>query len=90
MAWRIEFTESAEKQLARLDNKAQADIIRYLESRLATDDDPRRLGTPLRKEMSGLWKYRVGDYRVVCDIQGEKVLILVLRVGHRRKVYGGH
>jgi len=90
LAWRIEFTESAEKQLARLDNKAQADIIRYLESRLATDDDPRRLGTPLRKEMSGLWKYRVGDYRVVCDIQGEKVLILVLRVGHRRKVYGGH
>lgn len=90
MAWRVEFTESAGKQLSRLDRKAQADIFRYLEQRIATDENPRRLGDPLRKELSGLWKYRIGDYRVVCDIQDEKVLVLVLRVGHRSKVYGGH
>ena len=90
MDWRVEFTETAEKQLSKLDRKAQSDIFRYLEKRIATGEDPRRLGDPLRKDLSGLWKYRIGDYRVVCDIQDEKVLVLVLRVGHRSKVYGGH
>lgn len=90
MDWRVEFTETAEKQLSKLDRKAQTDIFRYLEKRIATGEDPHRLGDPLRKDLSGLWKYRIGDYRVVCDIQDEKVLVLVLRVGHRSKVYGGH
>lgn len=90
MDWRVEFTEIAEKQLSKLDRKAQADIFHYLEKRIATGEDPHRLGDPLRKDLSGLWKYRIGDYRVVCDIQDEKVLVLVLRVGHRSKVYGGH
>lgn len=90
MAWRVEFTETAKKQLAGLDPKAQTEIYRYLKQRIATDNDPRRFGDPLKRDLSGLWKYRVYDYRMVCDIQDEKVLVLVLRVAHRSKVYGGH
>ena len=90
MGWRVKLTETAGKQLSKLDRKAQADIYRYLEERIETDEDPRRFGDALRKDLSGLWKYRTGDYRIVCDIQDKKVLILVLRVGHRSKVYGGH
>jgi mRNA interferase RelE/StbE len=90
LAWLIEFTETAEKQLSGLDRSAQADIYRYLRNRIATEENPRRFGDPLRREFSGLWKYRVGEYRVICDIQDHKVLVLVVRVGHRSRVYGGH
>ena len=88
MTWRIEFSETAEKLLAKVDRKVQQDILRYLRVRLATGEDPRRFGDPLRKNLSGLWKYRVGDYRLICDIQDERVVVLVVRLGHRREVYG--
>jgi len=90
LTWRIEFEEAAKKEFARLDRQAQIGIQRFLRERIATDEDPRRFGGPLRLNLSGLWKYRIGDYRVVCDIQEETVLVLVLCVGHRRTVYGGH
>ena len=90
MAWKVEFEKSAKKELKSLDNAAQIKILRYLRKRIATNKDPRRFGDPLGKDLAGLWKYRIGDYRVVCDIQDEKILVLVLRVGHRRKIYGGH
>lgn len=87
MTWIVEVTETAKKQLAKLDRKVQAEILRYLRERIQTDEDPRRFGAPLRKEMAGRWKYRVGDYRIICEIQDEKVLVLVLMVGHRSRVY---
>lgn len=87
MAWRIDVTETAKKQLAKLDRQVQADIVRYLRERLAGDDDPRRYGAPLRRELAGRWKYRVGDYRLICEIQDRKILILVLMVGHCGTVY---
>ena len=87
MTWIVEVTETAKKQLAKLDRKVQAEILRYLRERIQTDEDPRRFGAPLRKEMAGRWKYRIGDYRVICEIQDEKVLVLVLMVGHRSRVY---
>lgn len=90
LAWKIEIAETAERQLAKLDRKAQADILRYLRERLATEENPRRFGDPLRRELASFWKYRIGNYRVVCEIQDEKVVVLVLRVGHRRNVYGNH
>lgn len=90
MAWRIEITETAKKQLAKFDQQVQAEILRYLRERIGTDEDPRRYGAPLRKELTGRWKYRVGAYRLICEIQDEKILVLVLMVGHRSKVYGGH
>ena len=90
MAWRIEVTDTAKKQLAKLDNQVQVTILRYLRERIATDEDPRRYGAPLRRQLTNRWKYRVGAYRLICDIQDEKVLVLILLVGHRSKIYGGH
>lgn len=90
MAWRIEFEAEAMKELARLDRQAQERIRRYLRERIASSDNPRDFGEPLRRNLAGLWKYRVGDYRVVVEIQDEAILVLVLRIGHRSKVYGGH
>ena len=90
MAWRIEFAESAAKSLAKLDQEARKRILRFLRTRIAPSDNPRDYGGPLRKSLAGLWKYRVGDYRIIANIEDDKVLIVVVRVGHRRKVYGGH
>jgi len=87
LAWRIEVTETAKKQLAKLDRQIQADIVRYLRERIAGDEDPRRYGAPLRRELAGRWKYRVDDYRLICEIQDRKILVLVLMVGHRSTVY---
>lgn len=87
MAWRIEITETAKKQLAKLDRPVQADIVRYLRERLAGDEDPRRYGAPLRRELAGRWKYRVGNYRLIGEILDGKIQILVLMVGHRSTVY---
>lgn len=87
MVWRIEVAETAKKQLAKLDRQVQVAILRYLREKIATKEDPRRFGAPLRRELTGRWKYRVGDYRLICEIQEEKVLVLVLLVGHRGKIY---
>jgi mRNA interferase RelE/StbE len=87
LAWRIEVTDTAKKQLAKLDPPVQSEIIRFLRERIQTDEDPRRYGAPLRKELAGRWRYRVGAYRIICQIQDEKVLVLVLMVGHRGRVY---
>jgi mRNA interferase RelE/StbE len=87
LAWQVEWEDVAVKELKRLDARAQRVIVRYLKERIATDDDPRRFGDPLRKDLKGLWKYRVGVYRIVCSIEDKDVLVLVIRVGHRRNVY---
>lgn len=87
MVWRIELSATTRKQLRKMGRDDAVAILRYLRQRIATDEDPRRFGDPLRKELTGLWKYRVGDWRVICDIQDEKVVVLVLRVGHRGQVY---
>ncbi|MBW6512470.1 MAG: type II toxin-antitoxin system RelE/ParE family toxin [Desulfuromonadaceae bacterium] len=88
MVWRIEITNTAKKQLTKLDHQIQTEIVRYLRERISTEDDPRRYGAPLRKELTGRWKYRVGAYRLICEIQDKNILVLVLMVGHRSKAYG--
>ncbi len=85
--WKIEITRSAEKQIKKLGRAAQAAILRFLRERLLSAENPRQLGKPLQGEKGGLWRYRIGDYRLICDIQDEKITILVLRVGHRKDVY---
>ncbi len=87
MAWTIEVTRTAEKQIKKLDRVAQDLIVRFLRDRLKPADNPRQWGKPLHGEKKGLWRYRVGDYRLICDIQEERITILVLRVGHRKEVY---
>ena len=88
--WEIEYSEKAAQELLRIDREAARRIKRYLDERIATDDDPRRFGEGLTGNMSGLWKYRIGDFRVIAEIQDERLIVLVIRVGHRSKVYGAH
>lgn len=87
MAWRVEWEDETVKELKKLDARAQRNIVRYLGEKIATEDDPRRFGDPLRKDLKGLWKYRIGDYRIICSIEDKSVVVLVVRVGHRRSVY---
>jgi mRNA interferase RelE/StbE len=85
--WRIEITRTAEKQITKLSRPAQKLIQKFLRERLMPADDPRQWGKPLQGEKQRLWRYRVGDYRLICDIQDEKVIVLVLEVGHRKGKY---
>lgn len=87
MAWTIEITRTAEKQIKKLHRQAQESIIRFLRERLKPADNPRQWGKPLHGDKGGIWRYRVGDYRLICDIQDEKITLLVLQVGHRKDVY---
>lgn len=85
--WRVEFSDSARKELRKLSHQAQSEILDYLRDRIATQENPRRFGKALRSNFSGLWRYRVRDYRIVCRIEEEQITVLVLRVAHRREVY---
>jgi mRNA interferase RelE/StbE len=88
LAWRIEFDPRALAELKRLDKPVQLRIVKVLRERIAPLADPRNLGQALRgEELGRYWKYRIGDYRLVCDIRDETITILVLRVGHRREIY---
>jgi mRNA interferase RelE/StbE len=85
--WSVEIAPQAARTLAGLDRPTQVRIQRYMAERLATEADPRRLGHSLSGPLAGLWRYRVGDYRLVCRIEGGRCVVLVLAVGHRREVY---
>ena len=87
MAWRIEFVPAAAKELKKIGKAEAARIITTLEKRIAALDDPRSLGSALTGELGGLWRWRIGDYRVVARIDDERITILVVRIGHRREVY---
>jgi mRNA interferase RelE/StbE len=87
LAWTIEFLPDAVKELKKLDRSVARRIITTLEERIATLDDPRTLGSALTGDHAGYWRWRVGDYRVVARIKDERVVIIVVRVAHRREVY---
>jgi len=87
LVWTIEITRTAERQIKKLGHTAQKAVVRFLRERLKTADNPRQWGKPLRGDKKGLWRYRVGDYRLICDIEDERITVLVLEVGHRRDVY---
>jgi mRNA interferase RelE/StbE len=85
--WAYSFDERALRELQKLDRQAQKEIIAYLEERIATKEDPRRFGKQQRAQLVGLWRYRVGDYRILCQIKDDILLVLVMSVGHRKNVY---
>lgn len=88
MSWTIEYAQSAQKSVRKLDQQVQRRLRDFLEGRIARIDNPRQLGAALQGTGSRqLWRYRVGDYRVITEIDDESIRILVLRVGHRRHVY---
>jgi mRNA interferase RelE/StbE len=87
MAWAIKFDAAAERELNKLDPAIARRILKFLLERVAKLDDPRRLGERLKGKLHHLWKYRVGDYRILCSFKEEILVVLVLEIGHRREVY---
>jgi mRNA interferase RelE/StbE len=85
--WAYRFDERALKELKKLGKPAQKDILAYLDKRVAGDEDPRRFGKALHADLAGLWRYRVGDYRILCQIKDGQLLVLVISVGHRKNIY---
>lgn len=87
MAWIVEYSPAAQGQLNRLNPQTVRRIVAFMDERIATADNPRQLGHPLHGRLGGEWSYRVGDYRVICEIQDAALIVLVVRVGHRSRVY---
>lgn len=86
MAWTIEFERKADKQLDKLNPREAARIVKLLDE-VALLDDPRLRGHALTGDLGGLWRYRVGDWRIVARFEDRRVVILVVEIGHRREVY---
>ena len=87
MDWKIEYSPDAIRQLNKLDQPIRRKLFRYLEEHIQGCKNPRHFGAALVANLSGFWRYRVGDYRIICEIQEEKVIVLVLTIGHRREIY---
>lgn len=85
--WRTEYTDVAERALLKLDKPVRERILAFFRERAEKLEDPKVVAEPLVGELRGLWRFRVGDYRIICDIRHEVLLILVLQVGHRKEVY---
>ncbi len=87
MAWTIDYTQTALNQLRKLDKQSARRILDFLDERVAQRDDPRSTGKALTGPLGGLWRYRVGDFRVICEIQDGELRVLVVELGNRREVY---
>lgn len=88
MAWTIDYTETARKQLLKLDRQVARRILDFMDERIAGQEDPRSSGKALTGPILGVfWRYRVGDCRIICDIQDGALRILVIEIGDRKSVY---
>ena len=88
MAYNVELSESAERELDKLDASQAKRILKFLHQRVAKLDDPRSIGEALHGSRLGeFWKYRVGDYRLTCKIEDDRLVVLVLRIGDRKEIY---
>ena len=87
MAWKVEFTDIAEREISRLDSGVRKRILAFFRTGVVNSKEPFAIAEPLAGEFRGLWRFRIGDYRAICDIQRGRLLVLVLNVGHRREIY---
>lgn len=87
MAYDLVVSPTAAKQLRQLDPVAARRLLKYLHESVAPLEDPRQLGRPLAGRLDGLWRYRVGDYRIIVSIDDEQLVVLALSFGHRSSVY---
>jgi len=87
LAWTLRLSETAKRQLKKLDVGTAQTILRYLNRLVLETTNPRDRGSGLRANLAGLWRYRVGDYRVICSIEDRKLVALVLQIGHCHDVY---
>ena len=88
MAWRVEYSKEAEREIAKLDRPIAQRIIKFMGSRVAKLENPRSIGEALAGSTLGdYWKYRMGDYHVIAGIQDKKLIVQVVRLGNRREIY---
>jgi mRNA interferase RelE/StbE len=87
LAWTIEYDKEALADLKKLDRQTQREVVDYMESRIAKAEDPRAFGKPLRHSKFGLWRYRMRDYRIICELRAAQLVVLVIAVAHRSIVY---
>ena len=87
MKYQVEYTAQAIKELKKLDGFTKKMIRAWIEKNLVGCEDPRQHGKPLTANRSGQWRYRIGDYRLLADIQEDKIIILIFAIGHRSKIY---
>ena len=87
LGWTIEISDTARKQLKKMNKQDAGRILSYLKSRAAKGDNPRKTGKALKGNFSELWRYRVGNYRILCELQDNIMTILVLQAGHRKEIY---
>ncbi|MGN0461542.1 MAG: type II toxin-antitoxin system RelE/ParE family toxin [Ruminococcus sp.] len=87
MKYKVEYTKQAVKQLKKLDKPTASLIIGWIEKNLVDCENPRQYGKGLVANHRGEWRYRIGNYRLIADIQDEKIVILILSIGHRREIY---
>jgi mRNA interferase RelE/StbE len=86
--WTIEYHTLVQKEMRKINPEIRGRIRAFLHERLAALDDPRQTGAALQgSELGSFWRYRVGDYRIICDIQDRKLIVLVVEIGHRRDIY---
>lgn len=87
MKYSVEYTADAVKALKKLDKYTRSLILSWIEKNLVGCENPRAHGKELTANRSGQWRYRIGDYRVLAEIQDGKILILILDIGHRKNIY---
>jgi len=87
VSWDYKIAGKALKQLGKLDKQVVEQIFGYLDERITGSEDPRQWGKQLKGELKNIWRYRCGDYRILCQLQDEVFIVLVLEVGHRKKIY---
>ena len=87
MVWTIKYTDTARTLLRKIDKQAARSVVKYMDERVAVLENPREKGKALTGPLGGLWRYRVGDFRIICDIQDGSLCVLVVKIGNRRDVY---
>ena len=87
MVYKIEFSDEAFKEFGKLDKYTQKLINAWIRKHLESNEDPRSIGKPFVENKSGQWRYRIGDFRLLCLIKDDRLIILVIKIGHRRDAY---
>lgn len=87
LTWTVEWDDRARKEFRKLDKQLQKNILKYLRERIAVDADPRRFGKPLSYDKHGLWRYRIQNARIVCRIEDDQLIVLIVKVGYRKEIY---
>jgi len=87
MCYTVEYSQQALKVIKKLDKQTRALIVGWIEKNLNGCENPRQHGKGLTADKAGLWRYRIGDYRVIADIQDARIVIMITTVGHRRDIY---